>query len=226
MIKLRVRYILLILFLFTSMIWFLVCYYKIGGDTVDSILMAIFLGAVTSFLYLPIRETRQRIRKGIDPWAKLETDPEVVKAHMLFVMQWGHEHGVKGAIKEFNEIFRNYPDWRLHDWEVFRAWYKDLIDHIISFHGIHALSGPDGEPYTRENDDMYDPEAPDWKQFDRRHYYDYDVDDDDDDEESDNFDDGYGYDDDDDYSDGGHKLKRSAEEGFYTGIGIGAGMNI
>lgn len=118
-------------------------------------------------------ELKRRKRLGIDLFAVLEKDRRAVKDHMLFIMQFGHSGGIKGALKEFNTIFRNYPQWHLENWEVFRAWYKHQIDHMVQYPKIYVMTmKKDGSPYSKEKDDLYDPDAPDWDQFDRIHYYD------------------------------------------------------
>ena len=145
--------------------------------------------------------------------AKLETDPEKVKEHMLFIMQY---HGVEENLKELNDIFRNYPQWELDKWEVFRAWYKDFIDHALEKPEIYNLTMNGGAEYSKESDPFYDPNAPDWEQFDRPRYY-YDEDDEDEnDEDDDNYED-------DDFSD---NKKDSASDWIYRGIGFGLANSI
>ena len=168
-----------------------------------------FLTGIIVFIYAEIKRRREN---GIDLFATLKSDPEKVKADMLFIMQYGHSGGISAALEEFNDIFRNYPQWRLQDWVVFRAWYKDLVDHALEHPDIYTLGTKDGSPYVKENDSLYDPEAPDWAQFDRKHYYDEDEDDDDDNP-------------DDDYGIGRKKIRESASEGFWLGVGLGATDN-
>ncbi|MDE7472042.1 MAG: hypothetical protein K2M68_00490 [Muribaculaceae bacterium] len=126
----------------------------------------------------------------MDLLATLETNPEKVKEHMLFIMQY---HGAEENLKELNDIFRNYPQWELEKWEVFRAWYKDLIDHALENPEIYNLAMMGGAEYSKESDPLYDPDAPDWEQFDRPRYYD---------------------DDDNDYTDTDNKYRKEAEDGF------------
>lgn len=162
------------------------------------------LGLIAGVSVFLFAEIDRRIDNGIDLFASLETDPEKIKAHMLFIMQYGHSEGISGALKEFNDIFRNYPQWRLENWEVFRAWYKDLIDRAIEKPEIYVMAMKDGSEYNKDIDPLYDPDAPDWEQYDRPRYDDNDV--------------GEDYDDNPD-------LQNAAEEGFYTGIGLGATGN-
>ena len=97
-----------------------------------------------------------------------ETDPEKVKARMLFIMQFGQHEGVKVALNEVNDIFNKYPQWELENWEVFRAWYKSLIDYALEHPDIFTLTSKiNGGEYSTEADPLYDPNAPDWEQFDR-----------------------------------------------------------
>ena len=154
-----------------------------------------------------VQEYKRRKKLGIDMHAKLEIDPEKVKEHMLFIMQY---HGVEENLKELNDIFRNYPQWELDKWEVFRAWYKDFIDHALEKPEIYNLMMNGGAEYSKESDSFYDPDAPDWEQFDRPRYY-YDDDDEDDDDE------------DDDFSD---NKKDSASDWIYRGIGFGLANSI
>lgn len=178
------------------------------GIVVLGVIFGVLLYLLVVFLFAAIVETIRRKRNGIDLFATLETDPEKVKQNMLFIMQFGHAEGIVGAFKEFNKIFRNYPQWQLQDWEVFRAWYKHEIDHMAAMPDIYGMRMKDGSIYTKESDPLYDPKAPDWSLFDRKHY------DDEDNEDDEN-----------DYSDNADVLKKSAEDGFYTGIGLGATDN-
>ncbi len=173
----------------------------------------VFLAALgTAIIFLIIAAVLGivwRAKNGVDLLATLETDPEKVKEHMLFIMQY---HGVEENLKELNDIFRNYPQWELQKWEVFRAWYKDLIDHAIENPVIYNLALKDGSEYRKELDPLYDPNAPDWELFDTRPRYDDDDDDDDDDYT----------DDDNDTPD----LKKTAKDGFMMGIGAGIAGSI
>ncbi|MDE6810891.1 MAG: hypothetical protein K2J15_00920, partial [Muribaculaceae bacterium] len=166
------------------------------GSAFNAFILFVAVGAV--------QEYKRRKRLGIDMHAKLESDPEKVKAHMLYIMQYGHFHGIKAALEEFNDIFRNYPQWELEKWEVFRAWYKELIDHALEKPEIYILRMKDGSPYEINKDPLYDPNATDWEQFDRPRHYD-----DDDDK------------DDDDYDDFSDNKKDSLSDWFYRGIGFG-----
>ena len=65
-----------------------------------------------------------------------------------------------------------------------------------------------GEPYSIDKDPLYDPDAPDWEQYDRHHYY---------------YDDG-DYDDDEDY-DTRNSIKKYTEDGTSLGIGLGIGSD-
>lgn len=162
----------------------------------------------TTLSILLIASIIWRVKNGVNLCANLESDPEKVKQNMLFIMQFGHAEGIVGALKEFNQIFRNYPQWQLQDWEVFRAWYKHEIDHMAARPDTYGMRMKDGSIYTKESDPLYDPKAPDWSLFDRKHY------DDEDNEDDEN-----------DYTDNADVLKKSAEDGFYTGIGLGAADN-
>lgn len=163
------------------------------------------LGTVITFLIIAaVLGLIWRAKNGVDLLATLETDPDKVKEHMLFIMQY---HGAEENLKELNDIFRNYPQWELENWEVFRAWYKDLIDHALENPEIYNLTNKDGSEYSKETDPLYDPDAPDWEQFDRKRYYDDD-------------------DDSDDYNDDTPSLRKAAEEGLLMGIGFGLAKNI
>lgn len=163
-------------YLFFSTILSVIVYQFLDGDSLfEKIVFSIMLGLIAGLSVFAFAEIKRRKENGIDIFATLETDPDKVKAHMLFIMQYGHINGIVGAIDEFNDIFRNYPQWRLHEWEVFRAWYKDLIDHALEKPGIYVMTLKDGSEYNKVIDPLYDPEAPDWKQFDRKCSYDNDV---------------------------------------------------
>lgn len=151
-------------------------------------------------------------------WNVYKATEESVKTHMLFVMQYGHAGGIEGALYEFNETFKCFPQWKLHEWEVFRAWYKHEIDHMVQRPEIYGLKMKSGKPYSPEADPLYDPEAPDWEQFDRDRTYDYLDDDEDDDDEDD-----YG-----DYDDRRKKktFGQTMKDGFFFGVGFGIGNNL
>ncbi len=143
-------------------------------------------------------------KEGIDPTITRETDPNVLKERMLIIMRFAHEGGIRGKLEELNEIFRNYPRWELSKWVVFRAWYKDLIDHALEHPEIYNMRMKDGSEYSKEEDPLYDSDAPDWKQYDTEYYSDDDY----------------------NYKDNNSNLRKSAEDGFYTGIGLGVSDNI
>lgn len=204
---------------------FSVCLYSLylyfGKIDFELVFLAIFGTVITLLVIASINGIIWRVKNGVDLLATLETDPEKVKEHMLFVMQYGHSDGIEGALKEFNDIFRNYPQWQLANWKVFRAWYKHLIDRALEHPEIYNLTMKDGSEYSKETDRLYDPDAPDWEQFDRKRYYD-DDDDDDDDYNDDDDDDN----DDDDYTDDTPNLKKAAKDGLMTGIGVGIANDI
>lgn len=185
---------------------FTVIFYNIDPSIpFQAFFAACMVGGILSLIVLCIYQLKWRYDNGVDLFATLETDESKLKAHMLFIMQY---HGIEENLKELNDIFRNYPQWNLSDWVVFRAWYKDQIDYMLKKPEIYGLKMKEtGEPYSIDKDPLYDPDAPDWKQFDDRpHYYD---------------DDDY----DDDY-DTRNSLKKSAEDGFSLGIGLGIGSDI
>lgn len=150
-----------------------VCFYCIDPTVPYQAFFAGCLLSVMPALIIPHQyyKLKWRYENGVDLFATLETDPERVKARMLHIMQWGHDAGIVGAIQEFSFIFRNYPQWHLSKWEVFRAWYKDQIDHMVKYPNVYNLTMKDGSPYIKENDPLYDPNALDWEQFDRDHSY-------------------------------------------------------
>lgn len=137
---------------------------------------------------------------------ELIKDREKKQAHMLHIMQWGHTNGLNAALEEFNALFKKHPRYRLSKWIVFRSWYKHIVDDYID-----CMAMKDGSPYSKEEDPMYDPTAPDWEIYDRDHSYDYVGDEDDDDDE--------------DYSesifDKEKRRKNEAMEALYFGMGMG-----
>lgn len=196
--------------------WIFVLYLMNGEMDFSTVLMGAFLTVPTLVIIYALMALVWRRKNGVDLLATLETDPEKVKSHMLFIMQWGHSGGIVGALKEFNDIFRNYPQWRLQDWEVFRAWYKDQIDFLLEHPDICEMNLKGGKPYSKDEDPLYNPDAKDWELFDRDHTHDFDDDDED-------FDD-------DDYRDkndsGRSSLKKAAEDGFVMGVGFGIASDI
>lgn len=178
------------------------------GSVSERVFVSLFIGVIIGLMVFPIAEIRRRKENNIDLFATLETNPEKVKARMLMVMQFGHEHGMVGALKEFNDIFRNYPQWELQNWEEFRAWYKYEIDHMLLYPDIYHLTiKGTGKPYNKEADPLYDPDAPDWALYDRDHTHD-----DEDDEDI--------------FNDDKKDTSRSISESISLGIGIGFGNSI
>lgn len=177
--KMRRKHIYLIWLASLSVIWIVIFRCVFNDDVVSEIFLGIFCGIASSLCVPAYWEIQRRRDNGIDLFATLETDEEKLKAHMLFVMQWGNGGGIKGQFKELKDIFRNYPQWHLTDWEVFRAWYKDKIDFMCEHPDVFVMTMKDGSPYEKEKDALYDPAAPDWAQFDRERYDDEDDNDDD-----------------------------------------------
>lgn len=198
--------------------WLLVCNSVKGYIDFEDFFLSLFITILSLLVIIGIKGIIWRIENGVDVFATLETDPENVKEHMLFIMQFGHSEGMVGALKEFNDIFRNYPQWELHKWEVFRAWYKHEIDAMTSQPGIYVMTmKKDGSEYSKDKDPLYDPDAPDWEQFDRPHNYD-------DDDEFDDNDDDFDDDDNDDYNDDDNRDSRQDEVDNAFCLGLGMGM--
>ena len=202
--KTNIKFYSLLAAIFGACLYGLYLYF--GRIDFGLVFLAIFGTIITFLIIAAVIGIIWRAKNGVDMLATLETDPEKVKEHMLFIMQY---HGVEENLKELNDIFRNYPQWELEKWEVFRAWYKDLIDHALENPEIYNLAMKDGSDYNKEQDPLYDPDAPDWKQFDRKRYYDDDDDDDDDDDNNDT-----------------PNLKKAAKDGFMMGIGFGLANTI
>lgn len=120
------------------------------------------------------------------------------EAEMLVLMQF---RSFSDAMKDIELLFRQNKHLKLHRSKVFRAWYKHEIDHMTANPEIYRLSMNDGTPYDKQKDPFYSTNAPDWAQFDRRNS------------------------DGDNYTDNGRQLEKAAEEGFFTGIGLGATTN-
>lgn len=157
---------------------FTVYFYNRGPSTpFQAFFAACFVSGALALIVPCVYQIKWRKDNGVDLFATLETDEEKLKEHMLFIMQY---HGIEENLKELNEIFRNYPQWHLEDWVVFRSWYKAQIDHMVKYPEIYGLrTKGTGEPYSADKDPLYDPEAPGWEQYDRPHYDDDDDDDDD-----------------------------------------------
>lgn len=188
-------------------VWLYIMYHYTGKFDFGVVFMAVFETLITLLIIAALGGIVWRVKNGVDLFATLETDPAKVKSRMLSIMQYGHHKGIVGALNEFNDIFRNYPQWHLADWEVFRAWYKDMVDHALKYPKIYNLTMKDGTTYSKDRDPLYDPDAPDWAQFDRKYYY---GDDDDDDE----------------YTDDSPNQKKAAEDSFMIGVGFGVADNI
>lgn len=117
---------------------------------------------VVFICYLLIKEFRRRWKLGIPLMVSLNKTKEQVQEHLLFLFQHGHYKGIHGLIDELNYTCRCYPEYELTEWIVFRSWYKDLVDHALSHPDIYTLKAKGGEPYYKEDDPLYDPDAPDW----------------------------------------------------------------
>lgn len=181
-----------------------------GSFSLQGVLMAVFMSAMTFVILAALREIRWRIKNGIDVFATLETNQEKLKRHMLFIMQ---HHSPDETLKELNAIFRNYPQWELEKWMVFRAWYKHLIDSTIRLYGTSCIIKKDGTEYSTDTDSLYDPNAPVWAKFDTDRYL-Y--------EDEDYFDD----DDDCEYKTKKGLYKDAAKDGFALGTGFEIGSDI
>lgn len=181
---------------------FTVYFYNLDPSTpFQAFFAACFVSGALALIVPCIYQIKWRKDNGVDLFATLETDEEKLKAHMLFIMQY---HGIEENLKELNDIFRNYPQWELQNWEVFRSWYKDQVDHMLKYPEIYNLTmKADGSPYSKEKDSLYDPDALDWELFDRDHSDD-------------------AADDDDDFDDADQHDKRSgAGDALAIGMGIG-----
>ncbi|MDE6277994.1 MAG: hypothetical protein K2M06_07800 [Muribaculaceae bacterium] len=202
--KSKIKFYILLILIFGG--WVFALYFYFHRIDFGLVALAVFESVITVLIIAAIKCIIWRVKNGVDLFATLETDPEKVKEHMLFIMQYGNGRGVEGVLEELNEIFRNYPQWELENWKVFRAWYKHIIDLALENSQIYVLTMKDGREYDKENDPLYSPDAPDWAQFDRPRYS---VEDDDDE-------------DDDEYTDTDNGYRKSAEDGFFTGLGLGA----
>lgn len=120
------------------------------------------------------------------------------EAEMLVLMQF---RSFSDAMKDIELLFRQNKHLKLHRSKVFRAWYKHEIDHMTANPEIYRLSMSDGTTYDRAKDPFYSHNAPDWEQYDRRSSAG------------------------DSYTDNGRELEKAAEEGFFTGIGLGVTDN-
>lgn len=114
------------------------------------------------------------------------------------------------AMRDIEQIFRQNKHLKLHRSKIFRAWYKH--------HKLWEKKDPefyqkllDAGMTPHELDPYFDPNAPDWEQFDTRPHYD---------------DDDYDDNDNDDYNNNTPNLRKAAEEGFFMGIGFGAANSI
>lgn len=139
------------------------------------------------FSYKSLRETV----------AYLQKKREEKEQEMLFIMQY---HSYPTAIQEIKQIFRKNKHLKLHRSKIFRAWYKhyklrEKADPELYRQLLYAGMTP------LELDPYFDPNAPEWEQFDTRPRYD----------------------DDNDYyfGDNTPNLRKAAEEGFFMGIGLG-----
>lgn len=149
--------------IFGGWLWYASTHF--GMDGISSFFVSLLFSILTVFVLgiaaLIIMSFKDRIDKGINPFVKLESSPKPVKAQMLFRMQ--HINGIERAMEEFNQIFKNYPGWHLDKWEPFRSWYKHQIDFLAERPEVCGMKFKDGRPYRKEEDPLYDPDAPDWE---------------------------------------------------------------
>lgn len=142
--------------------------------------------------YKSLRETVAYIQKK-----RKEKEME-----MLLKMQYSP---FPNAMQEIEQIFRQNKHLKLHRSKIFRAWYKhyklrEKEDPELYQKLLDAGMTP------HELDPYFDPNAPDWEQFDTRPRYDDDNNDD-------------------VYDDDTPNLYKVAEDGFFMGIGLGAADN-
>ncbi len=254
-------------------IWVVILQHLYPERIVQNLLYSICGTLATLLLIVIIMGISWRVQNGVDVWATLISDENLVKEKMLIAMRY---RTTQEAMDELSVYFRNYPQWPLEEWEVFRAWYKYTIDKALKFPQYpHLRWDRMDETYTTKFDGYYDPEAPDWElyadpskydvledkasdgcepDYPVEEYDDYDsddyddeenYDDDDDNDYEDDYDDEDDDDDDDEYDDADddededydddetnyrsrrkRRLRKAAEEGFYTGIGLGAGLSL
>lgn len=156
------------------------------------------------------------------------TRREELQKTMLLKMQYMQD--INDTCEELNKIFNANRSLKLTRWIVFRAWYKAQIDHMLKYPETYNLT-LQGEPYSKDDDPLYDPNAPDWSLYDRkREYYDdYSDDDDDYGDDDDEYydDDDPDEDDDDEFYDGirRKRFRHAAEDGLAMGIGLGIGID-
>lgn len=143
---------------------------------------------------------------GIEDPDLIEYISEKEKGKMLIKMQWDNLDGVYRVLEYVLPTINKYPECNFQDWDAFKAWYKETVDNHSSLVELYYRTHVDADfVYCKENDPLYDPDAPDWEQFDRDHSHDFDP--------------TLDYT---DYSLGYNKKRRAAEDGFFTGIGLGA----
>lgn len=138
----------------------------------------------------------------------LQEKREEKEAEMLFKMQYLPFHD---AMRDIEQIFRQNKHLKLHRSKIFRAWYK--------YHKLLEKKDPefyqkllDAGMTPHELDPYFDPNAPDWEQYEIRRDYEDDEEDEDDD---------------DDYLDESTpNLKKAAKDGFMMGIGAGIAGSI
>lgn len=83
---------------------------------------------------------------------------------------WMKQRPFNYAIKNIKRLFDENRHLKLHRNRAFRAWYKHEIDFMLEHPDIYHLSLAGGYEYRKEDDPMYDRNAPDWEQFDRENH--------------------------------------------------------
>ena len=103
--------------------------------------------------------------------------PKMSKAQARKELLWKMQHcqGPEEINAVFNFYFEHEDD--LRDYLPFKSWYKNFVDFALEA-GIIRLKG--GGEYNPKEDPLYDPNAADWYDTYKIHYYDGDDDDDDD----------------------------------------------
>ena len=82
------------------------------------------------------------------------------------MLVWRQFCSFNDAMKDIKRIFDENKHLKLHRCKIFRAWYKHEIDYMLEHPEIYHLSLAGGFEYRKEDDPMYDPNAPDWEQYD------------------------------------------------------------
>ena len=127
-------------------------------DLTTKIVWSVIFGCIFGCTY-PIMACIKPVMFGVK-LKSLFTSEEDLHDKMLRYMNYVEPGGIKGALEGLNLMFMTFPEWELHEWIPFKAWYKHEIDYMCQKPDIYGMSFKgNGSPYIKEKDSLFDPDV-------------------------------------------------------------------